>query len=151
MATSRATTVQEYLDELPPERRATVSAVREVILRSLPAGYAETMAWGMISYAIPLDRYPATYNKQPLGYAALAAQKTHFALYLMSVDQDSAEDRRLREGFAAAGKRLDFGKSCLRFRSLDDLPLDLIGELIAATPPEAHIARYEASRGRREG
>jgi hypothetical protein len=147
VATSKATTVDEYLRELPAERRAVVSAVRDLILRHLPAGYREAMASGMIGYGIPLERYPNTYNKQPLGYAALAAQKNHYALYLMGVYQDPAQEARLKEAFARAGKQLDMGKSCVRFRALEDLPLDAIGELIASTPPEAHIARYEAGRG----
>lgn len=146
MATSKAATVEEYLRELPEDRRAVVSAVRDVVLRHLPEGYRETMAWGMISYDIPLERYPHTYNKQPLGYAAIAAQKNHYALYLMSPYMDGAQEQQLRQAFAAAGKKLDMGKSCIRFKTPDDLPLDAIGRVIAATPPEAFIARYEAAR-----
>ena len=146
MAASAAATVDEYLESLPPERRAVVSAVRDVILRNLPQGYRETMSFGMIGYGIPLERYPNTYNRQPLAYAALAAQKNHYALYLMSAYQDSDDEARLRRDFAEAGKKLDMGKSCIRFRALDDLPLDAIARAIAAVPPEEHIARYEASR-----
>lgn len=145
MATSKAATVAQYLQELPEERRAVVAAVRDVVLRSLPEGYEEGMAFGMIGYGVPLARYPDTYNRQPLQYAALAAQKNHFALYLMSAyagDQEQA----LRDAFSAAGKKLDMGKSCVRFKRLDDLPLDVIGRVIAATPPDAFIAQYEAAR-----
>jgi hypothetical protein len=145
MARSNATTVAAYLDELPSERRAVVSAVRDVVLAHLPAGYQETMNWGMICYEIPLERYPTTYNRQPLGYVALAAQKQYFALYL-SVYQDAEQDASLREEFERAGKKLDMGKSCVRFRKLDDLPLEVIGRVVASTSPEAYIARYEASR-----
>ncbi|HEX7182659.1 MAG TPA: DUF1801 domain-containing protein [Thermoanaerobaculia bacterium] len=148
MATSKATTVDGYLEELPEDRREVVSAVRQVILRNLPAGYRESMNWGMISYEIPLERYPETYNGQPLGYAALAAQKSHYALYLTCVYQDPEQESRLREEFRKAGKKLDMGKSCLRFKKLDDLPLDVIGKVIASNPPEAFIASYEASRKR---
>ena len=148
MATSSATTVEGYLAELPPERRTVIAAVRDVVLRHLPPGYQETMNWGMISYEIPLADYPDTYNGQPLAYAALAAQKRHYALYLTAVYADSAEEARLRERFVQAGRKLDMGKSCLRFRSLDDLALDAIGEAIGSTPPAAFIARYEASRRR---
>jgi uncharacterized protein YdhG (YjbR/CyaY superfamily) len=146
MASSKAATVEEYLQELPEDRRAVVSAVRDVVLRNLPEGYRETMAWGMISYGIPLERYPDTYNKQPLGYAAIAAQKNYYALYLMTPYMDDRQEQQLREAFAAAGKKLDMGKSCVRFRKLDDLPLDEIGRIIAATPPDAFIAQYEAAR-----
>ena len=146
MVRSDAPSVQEYLQELPPERRKVISAVREVILKHLPAGYAESMNWGMISYEIPLDRYPDTHNGQPLTYAALAAQKNHYSLYLMSVYGDAEQEERLREGFKKAGKRLDMGKSCVRFRKLEDLPMHVIEEAIARTTPEQFIALYEASR-----
>jgi len=148
MAKSEATTVAEYLDELPAERRAVVSAVRDAVRRSLPAGYEEAMRWGMISYEVPLARYPVTYNKQPLAYVALAAQKSFYALYLMGAYQDSAQERELREAYARAGKKLDFGKSCLRFKRLDDLELPVVERLVASTTPDELIARYEASRAR---
>lgn len=148
MATSSAATVGQYLDELPPERREVVAAVRDVVRRHLPAGYDETMNWGMICYEIPLARYPDTYNEQPLCYVALAAQKHHYALYLPHVDEGSGHQRALREAYAARGKRLDMGRSCLRFRRVDDLPLDVIGRIVASTTPDAYIARYEASRAR---
>lgn len=145
MASSSAATAEEYLAELPPERREVVSAVRDVVLRNLPEGYREGMSFGMIGWSIPLERYPDTYNGQPLGYAALAAQKHYYALYL-SVYQDPQSEATFREEFARAGKKLDMGKSCVRFRKLDDLPLDVIGRTIATTPPEELIRRYEASR-----
>ena len=146
MASSRATTVEDYLAELPAERRAVVAAVRDVVLRHLPPGYEETMNWGMISYEIPLARYPTTYNKQPLAYAALAAQKNHYALYLNGAYQQPARASALEEGFARAGKKLDMGKSCLRFKRVDDLALDAVAESIASTPPEEFIAEYEKAR-----
>ena len=148
MARSAATTVEEYLAELAPERRAVVEAVRDVVRRSLPAGYVEAVRWGMLSYELPLAAYPDTYNGQPLTYAALAAQKGHYALYLTCVSQDPALAARLEAAFAAAGLRLDVGKSCVRFKRLDDLPLPAIGEIVASTPPAAFVARYEASRAR---
>jgi hypothetical protein len=145
MASSSAATVEEYLAGLPPERREVVSAVRDVVLRSLPEGYRESMSFGMIGWGIPLERYPDTYNKQPLSFAALAAQKNYYALYL-SVYQDPEQEAAFREEFARAGKKLDMGRSCVRFMKLDDLPLDVIGRTIAATPPEALIRRYEEAR-----
>jgi len=146
MVQSKAKTVEEYLNELPPDRREIVSGVRNVILQNLPEGYTESMNWGMISYEIPLEVYPDTYNGQPLGYAALAAQKNHYAVYLMGVYQDPEQEAKLKEGFKQAGKKLDMGKSCVRFRKLENLPLDVIGELIACISPEDLIARYEESR-----
>ena len=147
MARSEAATVEEYLDELAPEQRKVIAAVRDVVLRHLPEGYVETMNWGMISYEIPLERYPKTYNGQPLSYAALAAQKRHYALYLMNVYQSSKQEARIREAYEKSGKKLDMGKSCVRFRKLDDLPLDVIGEIIASTLPSEFIAQYEKARG----
>ncbi|HEX2187988.1 MAG TPA: DUF1801 domain-containing protein [Longimicrobiaceae bacterium] len=148
MARSSAATVEEYLAELPEPRRAVVSAVRDVVVRNLPEGYRETMSWGMICWELPLERYPDTYNGQPLAYAALAAQKSHFALYLNCVYQQPGGDAALAEEFRRAGKRLDMGKSCVRFRRLDDLPLEVVGRVVAATPPDEFVAQYEASRGK---
>jgi hypothetical protein len=146
MVQSKATTVEAYLDELPPDRREVISQVRQVILENLPAGYAEAMNWGMISYEIPLKDYPNTYNRQPLEYAALAAQKNYNAIYLMAVYGDPQREDMLREGFKKAGKKLDMGKSCVRFRKLEDIPLDVIGELIADVPSEVLILIYEKKR-----
>jgi Domain of unknown function (DU1801) len=148
MVSSAASSVEEYLAELPPERAEVVRAVRDVVLERLPAGYAETMNWGMISYEIPLSRYPETYNGQPLGVVALAAQKRHYAVYLNAVYTSPGLEQRLRDGYAAAGTKLDLGKSCLRFRSLDGIELDVVGDIIAAVTPEEYIAAYEASRAR---
>src|SRR5436305_7075307 len=97
MVQSKAATVEEYLSELPEERRKVVAAVRQVILDHLPAGYREAVCWGMIGYGIPLERYPTTYNGQPLGYVSLAAQKNHYALYLMCVYGDPQRESWLRE------------------------------------------------------
>jgi hypothetical protein len=146
MAKSEATTVAQYLAELPPERRAIIKAVRAVIRKNLPKGYAETMNWGVICYEVPLKRYPNTYNKKPLAYAALAAQKNYYALYLTCIFSCPASEQKLRAEFAAVGKKLDVGKSCVRFKAIDDLPLDAIGRIIAETPVDALIEHYEASR-----
>lgn len=146
MVQSSATTVDEYLKSLPDDDREVVSAVRKVVRANLPEGYEEAMASGMIGYGIPLSRYPKTYNKQPLSYVALAAQKNHYALYLMCAYMDAAQMKALEDGFRKAGKKLDMGKSCLRFRSLDDLPLDVVGSVIASTPVERYIEIYEGTR-----
>ncbi len=148
MGKSEAVTVEDYLNELPEERRAVVAAVRQLILDNLPAGYQEMVSWGMIAYGIPLTRYPKTYNGQPLSYIALASHKSYISLYLMSVYGDPQQEAWLKDAFAEAGKKLDMGKSCLHFRSLDDLPLDVIAEVVASTSPDQYIARYEASRKR---
>ncbi len=148
MVQSRAATVAQYVAELDPPRRAVIRAVRKIIRVNMPAGYKESINWGMISYEVPLSRYPTTYNKQPLMYAALASQKNYCALYLMCVYQDKKREKQLRDGFKKAGKKLDMGKSCIRFRSAEDLPLDAIGKIIAGTPVEAFIEWYEACRSK---
>ena len=148
MASSAARTVEQYLKELPAERREVVSTLREVIRKNLPKGYQETMNWGMISYEVPLDRFPKTYNGQPLMYAALAAQKNHYAIYLISMYQDGAPTGWFAEEFRKAGKKLDMGKSCVRFKRLEDLPLETIGKAIRGTSPEKLIEIYERSRAK---
>lgn len=147
MVKSNAATIEEYLADLPDDRRAAISAVRDVVLANLPPGYDESIQFGMIGYSIPLARYPKTYNKQPLSYAALASQKNHMAIYLNSVYADSDTEDWFAKRYLATGKRLDMGKSCVRFKRLDDLPLDLIGEVIAKTSVDEFIACYERARG----
>ena len=149
MARSQATTVEEYLAELPADRAETLEAVRKVILQHLPEGYVEAMQYGMIGYAVPLETYPVTYNGQPLEYAALASQKRHISLYLMNVYGNPETEQWFIQGYKASGKKLDMGKSCVRFKKLDDLPLDLIGQAIARTPMPEFISAYEASRKKR--
>jgi uncharacterized protein YdhG (YjbR/CyaY superfamily) len=146
---SDAATVKEYLDALPDDRRRAITAVRKVIRTHLPDGYEEAMNWGMITYQVPLMTYPDTYNKQPLMYAALASQKRHMAVYLTGIYTSEVSREAFEKAYRATGKRFDVGKSCVRFRTLDDLPLDLIGETIASMPPEALIRITEAAhRGR---
>jgi Domain of unknown function (DU1801) len=147
MVSSSANTVDAYLAELSPERRKVIATMRDMVNAHLPPGYEETMNWGMISWEIPLSRYPVTYNKQPLNYVALAAQKNKYSLYLMSVVADSEHEHRLRAAAAAMGKTLDMGKCCVRFKRCEDLPLEVIGELIASMPAGTYIADYEARRG----
>ena len=149
MVWSSAQTVEKYLAELPPDRREAINAVRKVILDNLPTGYEEMMQFGMIGYVIPLERYPVTYNKQALQYAALASQKHYMSVYLMNVYGDPDSEQWFVEQYRASGKKLNMGKSCVRFKKLDDLPLDLIGRAIARTPVDAYIEVYEAARGKR--
>lgn len=138
--------VDEYLEKLPDDRRAAISAVRETIRANLPQGYQEGILFGMISYHVPLSRYPKTYNGQPLMIAGLASQKSHMAVYLTSVYGDPAELKWFAEAWKKTGKKLDMGKSCIRFKRLDDLPLPVIGEAIARVPVDAFLKRYEAIR-----
>jgi len=146
VAASRATTVDQYLAELRADRRTEIEKVRDLVNSALPRGYREGIGYGMIGWVIPLEDYPDTYNKQPLAYAGLAAQKNYNSLYLNCVYASKERTERLRAAFAAAGKRLDMGKSCIRFRRADDLPLDVIRDEIASTTPEQYIEIYEAAR-----
>jgi hypothetical protein len=146
MATSKATTVDQYLRELPSDRREHIARVRDAVRSYLPKGYGETMSYGMISWGVPLDYYPDTYNGQPLPLAALASQKNYMALYLLGAYADPKQRQRLEQAYAKEGRRLDMGQSCLRFRDADELPLDIIGELIASRTPDQLIELMESSR-----
>ena len=147
MVSSAAATVKDYLAELPEEKRETVEAVRKVVRRNLPKGYAESIQYGMITYAVPLTRYPETYNGQPLGYVSIAAQKNHYAVYLMGIYGDENLRQWFESEYKKSGKRMDVGKACVRFKKIEDLPLDVIGEAVAAVPVEDFIALYERARG----
>ena len=146
---SEAETVEQYLAALPDERRGAIEEVRNTILSRLPDGYEEVMAWGMITYQVPLEVHPDTYNGRPLMYAALASQKNYMAVYLTGIYMSEESRKRFEEAYRAAGKRLDAGKSCVRFRSIDDLPLDLIGDVVAELLVGRFIALSE--RIRRKG
>ena len=143
---SDALTPQQFLVELPSQRREIVIAIREAVLEALPEGYEEAMAWGMLTYQVPLSRYPDTYNGKALAYAALASQKNYVSLHLMSVYGDQATEDWFHDRYRASGKKLNMGKSCVRFRNLDDVPLDVIGDVIARTSVEQFLARYESAR-----
>lgn len=142
MVQSKAKTVKEYLAELPPERRAAIAAVRETILKHLPKGYEECMQYGMISYVVPLKIFPDGYlldKKTPIPYASLGAQKNHMAVYLMCSYGNTDISKWFVEAYKKTGKKLDMGKSCVRFKKLDDLPLEVIGEAIAKVPVQTYI------------
>ena len=143
---SDAKTPEEYLTELEPKRREAISAVRDVILDNLPDGYEEVMQYGMISYVVPFDAFPETYNGQPLMYIALASQKQYMSLYLTSVYADESVSEWFRERYLATGKKLNMGKSCVRFRKLEDVPLDLVAEVAALTPLDRFVEEARASK-----
>jgi hypothetical protein len=145
---SRATTVADYLAELPADRRAAISAVRKVLLDNLDPVYEEGMQYGMIGYYVPHRVFPAGYHcdpKQPLPFAALASQKNYMSLYLMC-EYDPELNRWFQAAWAKTGKKLDMGKSCIRFKKLDDLALDVIAEAVRRQPAQKWMAYYEAVR-----
>ncbi|MFO0605388.1 MAG: DUF1801 domain-containing protein [Polyangiales bacterium] len=141
---STAATPDAWITGLPDDRRPALEAVRAVILANLPAGYEESVAFGMLAYSVPLSVYPDTYNKQPLMYAALGNQKGHMAVYLTNVYGSPELRARFEEGYRKAGKKLDMGKTCVRFKKLADVPLAVIGEAIAATPMAEFVAFAKA-------
>ena len=145
---SKAATVEQYLAELPADRRDALQAVRKVILKNLDKNYAEGMSYGMMGYHVPHSIYPAGYHcdpKQPLPFAGLASQKGHMSLYLMCLYSNPAELRWFTDAWKKTGKKLDMGKSCIRFKKLDDLALDVIGEAIRRIPAKAYIQHYESA------
>lgn len=148
MAGSKAPTPEAYLDELEPERAALVARLRDLINANLPDGYVERMNWGMISWELPTELYPDTYNGQPLVYAGLAAQKNYTALYLNCVHASEARTERLKSQWAASGRKLDMGKSCLRFKRAEDVAEAVLAETIRSIPVDRFIAEYEVGRAK---
>ena len=134
---SNASTVEKYLKELPDDRKEAISIVRKTILNNLPEGYDEVINWGHITYEVPLDICPDTYNGKPL----MASQKNYMSVYLMGCYMDPDVQNKFGKVYAASGKRFDAGKSCIRFKKVDDLPLDILGETIASMDVETFIKR----------
>ena len=152
---SKATTVAQYLAELPPDRREALTTLRSVILKNLDKGYEERMGYGMPGYCVPHSIFPAGYHcnpKDPLPFAGFASQKQHISLYIMFLycGCDGSEDNELvkwfKDAWAKSGKKkLDMGRCCIRFKKLDDIPLDVIGEAIRRMPLKKYVAGYEAA------
>jgi hypothetical protein len=137
---SKASTLEEYLDQLPEDRRTAIQAVRKVILKNLPKGYEEVLQYGMLGYVVPLKVFPAGYlnrKTEPLPYICLASQKNYMSIYMMSVYGDA--EAHFRKEYLATGKRLDMGKCCVRFRKLEDLPLEVIAKAVARYPVKKWI------------
>jgi hypothetical protein len=156
---SKAATVDAYLRSLSEDRRAAISAVRDVILKNLDTAYEEGMQYGMIGYFVPHRIYPKGYHcdpKQPLPFAALGSQKNYISLHLMSLYSGSGDGspanqhaQWFREAWEKTGKKLDMGKACIRIKKVDDVPLDLIGEAIRRVPASVYIAFWEAALAHR--
>jgi hypothetical protein len=141
-------TPADYLKSLPEDRRQALTKIRAVIRKNLPKGFAESMQYGMISWVVPHKIYPAGYHcdpKKAVPFVCLASHKSGISLYLMTAYADPAMAAWLKEGFQAVGKKLDMGKSCLRFKKLEDVPLDVIGEAVAKVSLEEYLARYESA------
>lgn len=147
MVSSSASTVAQYLAELGEDRRGEISQIRQLCLDHLPQGLEEAMNWGMISYQVPLSRVPKTYNNQPLLYAAIASQKQYISLYLMSIYAFDGERERFEAAWKATGKRFNVGKACIRFRSVEDVPLEVVRDALGRISVEKFIERYNEVRG----
>lgn len=145
---SKAATVDAYLAELPDDRRAMVEAIRKVIRRNMPKGYEEGMQYGMIGYYVPHSIYPAGYHcdpKQPVPFAGIGSQKNYVGIYLMCIYGDTSHREWFINAWKAAGKKLDMGAGCVRIKTLDGAPLEVIGEAIRRVPVKDFLAHYEAS------
>ena len=146
---ARPTTVKAYLDTLPEDRRKAIRAVRAAVNRGLPKGYAEGMQYGMIGWFVPHSVYPEGYHcdpRQPLPFAGLASQKQYMSLYLMCIYGDAKHRAWFEKAWKKTGKKLDMGKACIRFKKVEDLPLDLIAEAVARVPVEDFLAHYESAK-----
>jgi Domain of unknown function (DU1801) len=146
---SKATTVKEYLDALPEDRRKAIDAVRKVIKANLDPKYKEGIQYGMIGYFVPHSVFPDGYHcdpKQPLPFASIASQKNHMAVYMFCLYNDPKEVSRFGQEWKKAGKKLDMGKSCLRFKKLEDVALDVIGAAIKRMPAKKFIDLYVGNR-----
>ncbi|MBS0189572.1 MAG: DUF1801 domain-containing protein [Phycisphaerales bacterium] len=158
---SKASTVAAYLASLPADRRAALEAVRKVILKNLDKDYEEGMGYGMMGYHVPHRVYPAGYHcnpEQPLPFAGLASQKNYMSIYLMCIYGESEHSKWFAEAWKKSGKKLDMGKACIRFKKVEDLALDVIGEAIRRMPAkkyiemmEASLAKHAASRDSKKG
>jgi Domain of unknown function (DU1801) len=142
------TAIPAFLASLPVERRSEVERVRNTIRRNLPDGYEEVVSKNMLVYQVPLATYPDTYNGHPLWYVALASEKSYLSLHMMPVYGDPALAKQLEDGFRLAGKKLDMGKACIRFKTADDLALDVIGQIVAKIPVARWVQIAQASRRR---
>ena len=143
---SKANSVEQYLNDLPEDRKESLSIVREAIVKNLPTGYVEVMNWGMITYEVPLETFPDTYNGKPLMYVALASQKNHMSVYLMGCYMSPEIRKKFENAYKQSGKKFDAGKSCIRFKKEEDLPLELIGKTIGSMSVEQFIEHYLLSR-----
>ena len=145
---SSAPSIEQYLHELPEDRQTPVRALHELILKKLPKGFEAVMNYGMIGYVVPHTLYPAGYHcdpKLPLPFMGLASQKNSINLYHMGLYADPAVLAWFQAEHAKASpKKLDMGKSCVRYKKPEDMPLKLLGELAGKMTVKDWIARYES-------
>lgn len=145
--TSTAKTTKEYLETLPEDRKAIMTQLRDTIAKNLPKGFTEQMTYGMPGFVVPHSKYPAGYHcdpKLPLGFVSIASQKNFIALYHMGIYSMPDLLKWFTDEFSKRSKaKLDMGKSCIRFKKPEQIPYELIGELMKKVTPDEWIARYE--------
>ncbi len=135
--------MDEYLSELPEDRAEALTTVLTALRSKLPKGLDETINWGMITFEVPLSTYPKTYNGQPLMHTSLANQKNHMAIYLSCLYGDSPRRDEFIEAYKATGLRMDLGKGCIRFKKIEDLPVDLIADFAGKISVEQLCAIHD--------
>ena len=140
---------QDYIDQLPEERKEAMNKLRQVILRHLPPGFEETMSYGMIGYVVPHSIYPEGYHtnpRLPLPFFNIASQKNFIALYHMGIYSDKALLDWFRSEYPKySSTKLDMGKSCIRFKKIETIPYELIGELVERMNVDDWVRLYEKS------
>lgn len=145
---SKAATVDDYIDELPEDRKAAIKKLRAAIKKNLPKGFQECMGYGMAGYVVPHSKYPAGYHcnpKDPLPFMGFASQKNFIAVYSMAIYSSPSLLKWFTEAHAkASSKKLDMGKSCIRYKKPEDIPFELIGELASKITPDEWIEQYES-------
>jgi len=149
---SQAKTVSEYLAALPADRRAALQKVRAVIRKNLDKSIVEGIQYGMIGYWVPHSVYPDGYHtdpKQPLPFASLASQKQHMAVYLFAIYTSNDDRETFQANWKKTGKKLDMGKSCVRFKKIEDVPLEVVGSAIRRMTLKRYLGLYEQAFGAR--
>lgn len=146
---SNAKTVTDYLNELPAERQKPMMELRKILKKNLPAGFEETMSYGMVGYVVPHKLYPEGYHctpDLPLPFISIASQKNYISVYHMGLYEGALLEWFTKEWKAHSDKKLDMGKCCIRFKKPEDIPFGLIGQLASKMTPKQWIAHYEKSK-----
>lgn len=146
MVSSAALTVEQYLMELDEPRKSEITEILNLLRKSLPEGFDEVMAWGMIVFQVPFSVSGPTYNNQPLAAVALASQRNYISVYLTSVYASEQLTEEFRQRWSRNGKKLDMGKSCVRFKYLEDADLDTIAWAVSLFDPKQIVEQYLAAR-----
>ena len=150
MVSIQASTPADYIKQVPAHQRKDIVTLRALIRKNLPAGYKEAASWGMLVYQVPLKKCPDTYNGQPLIYLGLSAQKNYLAIYFMGLYGDEKLKKQFEADYKKSGKKLNMGKSCLRFKSIDEIPLDVVAKVIGALEVDDFIELHNASMSMRK-